>query len=118
LSKYPLLEGDEETWAVWSRADSDVAWKSRAPSIDDSGGLIAAAEEGLGYVLARWTLVSRALRKGTLHLAGNGVLPYGSAYYFVCPTPMLALPKVAHFREWIFAAAKEFPSPDPSIERG
>lgn len=118
LGKYPLLEGDEETWAVWSRADSDVAWKSRAPSIDDSGGLIAAAEEGLGYVLARWTLVSRALRKGTLHLAGNGVLPYGSAYYFVCPTPMLALPKVAHFREWIFAAAKEFPSPDPSIERG
>ena len=118
LSKYPLLEGDEETWAVWSRADSDVAWKSRAPSIDDSGGLIAAAEEGLGYVLARWTLVSRALRKGTLHLAGNGVLPYGSAYYFVCPTPMLALPKVAHFREWIFAAAKEFPSPDPSMERG
>ena len=112
LNKYPLLEGDDEPWTQWARADSDATWQSRAPSIDDSGGLIAAAEEGLGYVLARWTLVSRALRKGTLRLAGNGALPYGSAYYFVCPTPMLGLPKVAQFREWIFAAAKEFPPPD------
>jgi hypothetical protein len=29
---------------------------------------------------------------------------------------MLALPKVAQFREWIFAAAKEFPPPDIAIE--
>jgi LysR family glycine cleavage system transcriptional activator len=112
LSKYPLLEGDEEPWTQWARVDSDAVWQSRAPSIDDSGGLIAAAEEGLGYVLARWTLVSRALRKGTLKLAGKGALPYSSAYYFVCPTPMLGLPKVAQFREWIFAAAREFPGPD------
>lgn len=112
LSKYPLLEGDEEPWSQWARVESDALWQSRAPSIDDSGGLIAAAEEGLGYVLARWTLVSRALRKGTLKLAGKGALPYSSAYYFVCPTPMLGLPKVAQFREWIFAAAREFPAPD------
>jgi LysR family transcriptional regulator, glycine cleavage system transcriptional activator len=112
LGKYPLLEGDETTWAQWARVEADGAFTSRASSIDDSGGLIAAAEEGLGYVLARWTLVSRALRKGTLSLAGNGVLPYGSAYYFVCPQPMLALPKVAHFRDWIVAAAKEFPAPE------
>jgi DNA-binding transcriptional LysR family regulator len=101
---------------VWAHVESDAAWKSRAPNIDDSAGLIAAAEEGLGYVLARWTLVSRALRKGTLRLAGKAALPYGAAYYFVCPTAMLALPKVAHFREWIFAAAKEFPRPDFAIE--
>lgn len=116
LSKYPLLEGDEAPWAVWARVESNAQWRSRAPSIDDSGGLIAAAEEGLGYVLARWTLVSRALRKGTLRLAGNGALSYGLAYYFVCPTQMLALPKVAQFREWILAAAKEFPAPNMSID--
>ena len=96
VSKYPLLEGEEEQWTQWARVNSDAVWQSRAPSIDDSAGLIAAAEEGLGYVLARWTLVSRALRKGTLKMAGKGALPYGSAYYFVCPTPMLGLPKVAH----------------------
>jgi len=117
VSKYPLLEGEEEQWTQWARVNSDAVWQSRAPSIDDSAGLIAAAEEGLGYVLARWTLVSRALRKGTLKMAGKGALPYGSAYYFVCPTPMLGLPKVAQFREWILAAAREFPAPDEVSSR-
>ena len=46
--------------------------------------------------------------------AGTGdalALPYASAYYFVCPKSFLALPKVAKFREWIFAAATAFPGP-------
>ena len=111
LSKYPLLESDDEPWSVWRRADEDEAWYSRAPTIDDSGGLLTAAEEGLGYALARWTLVSRALQKGTLRMAGKEVLPFRYSYYFVCPKNFLTLPKVAQFREWIFAAAREFPSP-------
>jgi hypothetical protein len=65
----------------------------------------------LGYALARWTLVTRSLQKGTLKLAGKGALPYGAAYHFVCPKSFLALPKVAQFREWIFAAAAAFPGP-------
>jgi LysR family glycine cleavage system transcriptional activator len=110
ISKFPLLESGDEPWSIWSETREEVAWHARAPSIDDSGGLVAAAEEGLGYVLARWTLVSRSLQKGSLKLAGKGAVPYGSAYYFVCPKPFLTLPKVAQFREWIFAAAREFPS--------
>src|SRR5277367_5225229 len=74
LGKYPLLESGDEPWSVWSKIDEEAAWLSRAPSINDSAALVAAAEEGLGYVLARWTLVSRALHKGTLHLAGKGTL--------------------------------------------
>jgi LysR family glycine cleavage system transcriptional activator len=111
LSKYPLLESGDEPWSVWSQTDEETAWHSRSPSIEDSAGLLAAAEESLGFALARWTLVSRALQKGTLRLAGNGALPYGSAYYFVCPKNFLAIPKVAQFREWILAAAREFPGP-------
>ena len=111
LNKYPLLESGDEPWTAWSETHGDAAWLSRAPSIDDSAGLLAAAEEGLGYVLTRWTLVTRALQKGTLRLAGKGALPYGLAYYFVCPKNFLALPKVAQFREWIIAAAREFPNP-------
>jgi LysR family transcriptional regulator, glycine cleavage system transcriptional activator len=112
LSKYPLLESDDEPWSVWSQTDRQAAWVSGAPSIDDSAGLLAAAEEGLGYALASWTLVTRALHKGTLRLAGREALPYnGSAYYFVCPKNFLAIPKVAQFREWILAAAREFPGP-------
>jgi LysR family glycine cleavage system transcriptional activator len=111
LGDFPLLESGDEPWSVWSQVDEEAAWHSRMPSIDDSAGLLTAAEEGLGYVLARWTLVTRALHKGTLQLAGKGALAYGSAYYFVCPKNFLALPKVAQFREWIIAAAKEFPGP-------
>jgi LysR family transcriptional regulator, glycine cleavage system transcriptional activator len=111
LSKYPLLESGDEPWHMWAQADQEAAWHSRPPSIEDSAGLLAAAEEGLGYALGRWTLVSRALQKGTLKLAGKGALPYASAYYFVCPKTFLALPKVAQFREWILAAAAAFPGP-------
>lgn len=108
LDKMPLLDSDDEPWRVWQQAEAQREWQSRAPNIDDSAGLLAAAEEGLGFALARWTLVARALQKGTLKLAGSEVLPYGSAYYFVCPAPYLAMPKVAHFRDWLIAAAREF----------
>jgi LysR family glycine cleavage system transcriptional activator len=114
LSKYPLLESGDEPWSVWSETEEETAWLSRAPSIDDSAGLLTAAEEGLGFVLARWTLVTRALQKGTLRRAGKGALPYGSAYYFVCPKNFLTLPKVAQFRDWISAAARDFPGPGAS----
>jgi LysR family transcriptional regulator, glycine cleavage system transcriptional activator len=112
LSKYPLLESDDEPWGVWRQAEQEVAWSSRAPSIDDSAGLLAAAEEGLGFALGRWTLVSRSLHKGTLRLAGHDALPFRSAYYFVCPKNFLDLPKVTQFREWIFSAARDFPPPE------
>lgn len=114
LSKYPLLESDDVSWRVWAQADEESAWNSRTPSIADSAGILAAAEEGLGFALARWTLVTRALQKGTLKLAGNRALPYSSSYYFVCPKNFLSLPKVAQFREWIFSAAAAFPEPPGS----
>jgi LysR family glycine cleavage system transcriptional activator len=117
ITKYPLLESDDEPWSIWRKADEEVAWNSRAPKIDDSAGLLAAAEEGLGYALARWTLVTRALRKGSLQLAGKEALPFRSSYYFVCPKTFLGLPKVAQFREWILAAARDFPGPGTPRKR-
>ena len=111
LRKFPLLESGDEPWRVWTQSSEAAAWQSRAPSIDDSAGVLAAAEEGIGYALARWTLVSRSLHKGTLRLAGKGALRYGLSFYFVCPKNFLAMPKVAQFREWIFAAARDFPPP-------
>ena len=111
LSKHPLLESDDMPWAVWQRQDQEMAWQSRAPTIDDTAGLLIAAEEGLGYALARWTMVTRALHKGTLMRASKEALPYSSAYYFVCPKAYLELPKVAQFREWLVAAAREFRGP-------
>lgn len=116
LEKVPLLDSDEEPWRIWQQQDAQREWLSRAPTMDDSAGLLAAAEEGLGFALARWTIVARALQKGTLKLAGTEVLPYGSAYYFVCPEPYLAMPKVAQFREWVLAAARDFPLPPVAVQ--
>jgi len=115
LSKYPLLEGEDPPWRIWQKTDEEIAWQSRPPTIDDSAGLMIAAEEGLGFALSRWTVVTRSLQKGTLRLASKEALPFGSAFYFVCPRPFLALPKVAQFREWIFAAARDFPGPGASL---
>ncbi len=117
LNRYPLLESDDEPWSVWNKPDEEAVWRSRAPSIDDSAGLLAAAEEGLGFALARWTLVTRHLQKGSLKLAGKETLPFRSSYYFVCPKSFLNLPKVAQFREWIFAAARDFPAPESMRKR-
>jgi LysR family glycine cleavage system transcriptional activator len=111
LSKYPLLEGDDAPWRIWQKTDEEIAWSSRPPLIDDSAGLLVAAEEGLGFALARWTTVTRSLNKGTLRLASKEALPFRSAYYFVCPRAYLALPKVARFRDWIVAAARDFQGP-------
>jgi LysR family glycine cleavage system transcriptional activator len=116
LSRHPLLEGDDPPWRIWQRTGEEIAWRSRPPTIDDTVGLLVAAEEGLGFALARWTIVTRALNKGTLKLASREAVPYGSAYYFVCPRNYLTLPKVARFREWLMAAAREFPAP-PCAER-
>jgi LysR family transcriptional regulator, glycine cleavage system transcriptional activator len=117
LSKFPLLEGDDPPWRIWQRTDEEIAWQSRPPTIDDSAGLMVAAEEGLGFALSRWTVVSRSLHKGTLRLASEEALFHGSAYYFVCPRAFLTLPKVAQFREWIVAAAHDFQGPQAAIER-
>ena len=111
LGKIPLLESDTESWSIWHKTDEEIAWQSRAPRIDDSAGLLAAAEEGLGFALARWTLVARFVEKGTLRLASHEALPFGSAYYFVCPKSFLSIPKVAQFREWMIAATARFADP-------
>jgi LysR family transcriptional regulator, glycine cleavage system transcriptional activator len=111
LEKLPLLDSEDEPWRLWRSVDPRREWRVRAPSIDDSAGLLAAVEEGLGFALMRWTLVAGALQRRSLKLAGKELLPDESAYYFVCPEPYLAMPKVAHFREWLLAAAKEFPRP-------
>ena len=111
LSRYPLLEGDDPPWQIWQKTAEEIAWQSRPPTIDDTVGLLAAAEEGLGFALARWTVVARSLHRGTLKMASREALPYGSAHYFVCPQKYLTLPKVARFRDWLVAAARDFPAP-------
>ena len=93
LSKYPLLEGDDPPWQVWQPTDEEIAWQSRPPTIDDSAGLMIAAEEGLGFALSRWTLVTRFLHKGTLQLASKEALPFGRPIISSARGPSWRCPK-------------------------
>jgi LysR family transcriptional regulator, glycine cleavage system transcriptional activator len=111
LRDYPLLQSNDEPWSRWSEAGADDRLTPSAATIDDSLGILAAAEEGLGYALARWSLAARSLQKGQLKLAGSDYLPFGYAYYFVCPKPYLNLPKVLAFRDWLRETAAAFPTP-------
>src|SRR5690606_31456595 len=58
LNKYPLLHSANEPWADWlRRVGGDTTRVERGPVLDDSASLLAAAEQGHGLVLARWSLV-------------------------------------------------------------
>ncbi len=111
LEDYPLLQASDEPWSAWSESATGDTLMPSSATIDDSVGVLAAAEEGLGYALARWSLVVRSLQKGHLRLAGTEYLPYEYSYYFVCPKPYLGLPKVTAFRDWIRDTAQSFPMP-------
>lgn len=117
LDAYPLLHASDEPWSAWSESAAGDRLTASAATIDDSVGILAAAEEGLGYALARWSLVMRSLQKGTLRLAGTDYRPYAYSYYFVCPKPYLALPKVTGFRDWLREAARSFPTPAEWLKR-
>jgi hypothetical protein len=55
---------------------------------------VAAADEGLGYALVRWTVAARSIEKERLKIAG-------------CK----ALPKLVQFRDWPRRSGSEFPQP-------
>ena len=109
LQNFPLLGSMDEPWQAWIEKGQEGNWLARAPIIDDSAGVIAAAEEGIGFALARWSLVQRSLEQGRVVLAGDALLPFRFSYFFVCPEPYLVMPKVKRFRDWIFDMAEELP---------
>jgi LysR family transcriptional regulator, glycine cleavage system transcriptional activator len=117
LEGFPLLESMDEPWKAWIEKGQEGNWLARAPIIDDSAGVIAAAEEGVGYALARWSLVQRSLEQGRVQVAGDGLIPFRWSYYFVCPEPYLAMPKVKKFRDWLMDTAKAFPRPHGLFEK-
>jgi hypothetical protein len=74
--------------------------------------VIAAAEQGLGYAMVRWSLAAEDLQAGKLKLASVVPLPYRWSYYFVCPKTYRSMPKIETFVAWLHSAAKTFPVPD------
>jgi LysR family transcriptional regulator, glycine cleavage system transcriptional activator len=107
----PLLHGVELDWSSWWAGGAASRKAQRGAYMDDSVSVLEAAIEGLGYALIRWTLAAGELAAGRIALASERVIPYRFSYYFVCPKTYVALPKVATFRDWLRAQAREFAPP-------
>jgi LysR family glycine cleavage system transcriptional activator len=116
LARYPLLHGSDFAWSSWNASEGERKRVQRGVFMDDSGNVLAAVFEGLGYAVLRWTLVAGDLAAGHVKLASERVLPHRFAHYFVCPHAYANLPKVASFREWLLETARDFPYP-PGVAR-
>ena len=106
----PLLRSDTDLWRPWFEAAGvpNVSEPRRGVLFDDSSNLLVAAEDGQGIALARSSIVLQELIAGRLVRLFDidAISPW--SYYFVCPPPLLASPRVQAFRTWIFDEVKRF----------
>lgn len=107
----PLLRSDDEPWDFWMHPSAKRDWKESGSMFDDSLTVLAAAEQGQGYALTRWTLAAADLASGRLVRASTTVAPCPRSYYFICPENYLTMPKVKRLRDWLRSVADAFPNP-------
>lgn len=113
LNKYPLLHSASEPWMDWlRRVGGDTTRIERGPILDDSASVLAAAEQGHGLVLARWSLVAGDLASGRLVRPSTQSVRQHNSYYFVAPAHNFEVPKVIRFRDWLREVCSEFPPPE------
>lgn len=113
LNKYPLLHSASEPWVDWlRRVGGDTTRIERGPILDDSASVLAAAEQGHGLVLARWSLVAGDLAAGRLVRPSSQSVRQHNSYYFVGPAHNFEVPKVIRFRNWLREVCNEFPPPE------
>jgi LysR family transcriptional regulator, glycine cleavage system transcriptional activator len=112
LKRYPLLRSSDESWSLWRRPGAEAEWREHGTAFDDSLTVLAAAEQGQGLALTRWSLAAQDLADGRLVRASDQVVPCPRSYYFVCPESYLALPKLQRLLAWLREIALAFPGPD------
>ena len=116
LKRYPLLRSADESWSIWRRPGTEIDWRERGAAFDDSLTVLAAAEQGQGLALTRWTLASQDIANGRLVRASAQVMPCPRSYYFVCPESYLELPKLQRLLAWLREVAAASPRPDTVTE--
>lgn len=113
LNKYPLLHSASEPWVDWlRRVGGDTTRVEKGPVLDDAASVLAAAEQGHGLALARWSLVAGDLASGRLVRPSTQSVRQHNSYYFVAPPHNFELPKVIRFRDWLREVCSEFPAPE------
>ncbi len=111
LLKQDLLFVESEMWNPWFREYGESRRDSRWMLLNDSLGILMAAEQGEGIALSRWTLVARDIRVRRLVRPVKTVVKSDWSHYFVAPPNYFDLPKVAAFRDWLLDRCREFESP-------
>jgi len=111
LQRYPMLRSTDESWALWAGSAGGKDWQESGPSFDAALTLLAAAEQGQGLALSRWSLAADEIGAGRIVRASAHVTRYPRSYYFVCPESYLALPKVQRLLAWLREASRAFPGP-------
>ncbi|WP_207537645.1 transcriptional regulator GcvA [Sabulicella rubraurantiaca] len=108
LLRLPLLRlEDERTWARWFSAAGVREPVPRGPVLNQASMLIDAAVDGQGVALARTALVAWDLIQGRLVRPVDVSLPMANTYWVVCPSAVADVPRIATFRDWLLAEAKE-----------
>jgi len=100
----PLHDDTHPNWTMWLRAagvtDIDV---SHGLHFDSASSSLSAAVEGVGVALGRSALVDKDIAAGRLVRPFDLRLASDFGYYVVYPEKSLKRPKVAAFRDWLFA---------------
>ena len=111
LKRYALVHSSDEPWQLWTKPGAERDWKEHGTAFDNSVAVLAAAEQGHGLALTRWCLAAGDIKLGRLVQASPVVLPHPRSYYFVCPEPYLAMPKLQGLLAWLREMARDFPLP-------
>jgi LysR family glycine cleavage system transcriptional activator len=91
-------------WGMWLRlaGASDID-TSRGPRFGFTEHALQAAIDGVGIVLGRKSLAAADIAAGRLVCPFELSLPVEFGYFLVYPETAIARPKVAAFRDWLFA---------------
>src|SRR6201994_4910759 len=104
LLKFPLLRlEDAKNWTRLFESAGVKATVGPGPVLNRASMLIDAAIDGQGIALARTALAAWDLVNGRLVRPIDVSLRMANTYWFVCPKAVSNLPKVAAFRDWVFA---------------
>ncbi|MGU7774279.1 transcriptional regulator GcvA [Burkholderia sp. MR1-5-21] len=110
LANVTLLRNDYEMWTSWFRAAGLKGWAEprRGVLFQDSSMLMQSVMDGQGVGLVRRSLAMQEVVDGRLVRLFDIDGPSPWAYWFVCPPPMLDLPRVQALREWLREETAQF----------
>ncbi len=92
----------QSTWTRWLEACKiNGVDASRGPRFSHADHGLDAAVDGAGVVLGRLSLAMRDIRSGRLIAPFEGYLKARAGFYFVAPLPLMELPRVAAFHQWL-----------------